>query len=81
MSQGLPGSTSDNTKVVEMPCGAAGSTWNSSGPAPFTLTNVKATTERGTDMCMDIKGGSSSSGTDVIIWPCHSGPNQSFNLP
>ncbi len=78
---GLPGSTKNNTKVVEMSCGAAGSTWNSSGPAPFTLTNGKANTERGQDMCMDLKGGSSSSGTSVVIWPCQGGPNQTFNLP
>ena len=28
--------------------------------------------------CLDINGGFKKNGTPVIMWPCHSGPNQKF---
>jgi hypothetical protein len=28
--------------------------------------------------CLDVNGGFKKNGTPVIMWPCHSGPNQKF---
>lgn len=28
--------------------------------------------------CLDVNGGFKKNGTAVIMWPCHSGPNQKF---
>jgi hypothetical protein len=30
--------------------------------------------------CLDVSGGGSGDGTPVIIWPCHGGRNQQWNI-
>jgi Ricin-type beta-trefoil lectin domain len=30
--------------------------------------------------CLDVYGGVSDDGTDIILWPCHNGPNQQWRF-
>jgi hypothetical protein len=42
--------------------------------------NYYSLRKRGTNMCIDIQGGSRSNGARSILWTCHKGANQQFLL-
>lgn len=77
---GLPGTRSAGTQILEMPCGGSGSTWTLSATSPYVMENIVATADRGEPMCLDVPLASTSSGTPIVIGPCHGQAHQSFPL-
>ena len=74
-------STAAGTRVVQMPCdGTLSQEWTYNSAQDSGSQFYRHIRNEYAKLVMDVSGGSTAAGAQIIIWPRHGGTNQRFNI-